>query len=165
VREIPPHLRRRQRGRSRRPGKSDPVDALAIARVTLREPDLPPVRPEVRSTELGLLADARDDLVHAQTRARNRIYAHLVILIARLRPDGRPARQRPPVRADRACPRGNRRLNRALYTIALSQAWHHEPAKAYIARKRVAARAGPRRSAASSIGYLDRSSDCSRRAR
>lgn len=31
---------------------------------------------------------------------------------------------------------GNRRLNRALYTIALSQAWHHEPAKAYIARKR-----------------------------
>jgi len=22
---------------------------------------------------------------------------------------------------------GNRRLNRALYTIALSQAWHHEP--------------------------------------
>jgi len=31
---------------------------------------------------------------------------------------------------------GNRRLNRALYTIALSQAWHHEPARAYIARKR-----------------------------
>ena len=31
---------------------------------------------------------------------------------------------------------GNRRLNRALYTIALSQAWDHEPAKAYIARKR-----------------------------
>ena len=31
---------------------------------------------------------------------------------------------------------GNRRLNRALYTIALSQAWHHQPAKAYIARKR-----------------------------
>ena len=31
---------------------------------------------------------------------------------------------------------GNRRLNRALYTIALSQAWHHPPAKAYIARKR-----------------------------
>ena len=33
---------------------------------------------------------------------------------------------------------GNRRLNRALYTIALSQAWHHEPARAYIARKRAA---------------------------
>jgi transposase len=31
---------------------------------------------------------------------------------------------------------GNRRLNRALYTIALSQAWNHEPAKEYLARKR-----------------------------
>ncbi len=31
---------------------------------------------------------------------------------------------------------GNRRPNRALYTIALSQAWHHEPANAYIDRKR-----------------------------
>ena len=49
--------------------------------MTLREPDLPPVRPEDRSTELGLLADARDDLVHAQTRARNRLHAHLVILL------------------------------------------------------------------------------------
>jgi len=35
--------------------------APAIARVTLREPDLPPVRLEDRSTELGLLADAHDD--------------------------------------------------------------------------------------------------------
>jgi transposase len=59
VREVPPQLSRRERGRSRRPGKSDPGDALAIARVTLREPDLPPVRLEDRSTELGLLADAK----------------------------------------------------------------------------------------------------------
>jgi predicted enzyme related to lactoylglutathione lyase len=81
VREVPPQLSRRERARSRRPGKSDPGDALAIARVTLREPDLPPVRLEDRSTELGLLADARDDLVHAQTRARNLLHAHLVVLL------------------------------------------------------------------------------------
>ena len=31
---------------------------------------------------------------------------------------------------------GNRRLNRALYIIALSQAWSHPPAKAYVKRKR-----------------------------
>jgi len=230
VREVPPHLSRRERGRSRRPGKSDPGDALAIARVTLREPDLPPVRLEDRSTELGLLADARDDLVHAQTRARNRLHAHLVVLMpgygrttahlisgrqllaiervldgqagvraelaralltevrdlgrraaelersmmalvadhpvlglpgvgpltaARLVAEtGDVARFRSPaafamlagvapipassgetqrMRLNRG---GNRRLNRALYTIALSQAWHHQPAKAYIARKR-----------------------------
>src|SRR3954454_4499101 len=49
VREVPPHLSRRERGRTRRAGKSDPGDALAIARVTLREPDLPPVRLEDRT--------------------------------------------------------------------------------------------------------------------
>ena len=81
VREVPPQLSQRERGRSRRAGKSDPGDALAIARVTVREPDLPPVRLEDRTTELGLLADARDDLVHAQTRARNRLHAHLVVLL------------------------------------------------------------------------------------
>jgi hypothetical protein len=35
---------------------------------------------------------------------------------------------------------GNRQLNRALHSIALSQAWHHPPAKAFIARKRAEGR-------------------------
>jgi transposase len=35
VREVPPHLSRRERIHTRRAGKSDPGDALAIARVTL----------------------------------------------------------------------------------------------------------------------------------
>lgn len=35
---------------------------------------------------------------------------------------------------------GNRQLNRALYVIALIQAWHHPPAKAYVARKRAEGR-------------------------
>jgi len=228
VREVPPQLSRRERGRNRRPGKSDPGDALAIARVTLREPDLPPVRLEDRSTELGLLANARDDLVHAQTLARNRLHAHLVVLLPGY---GRPVPQLvsgrqlaaieraldgvPGVRAELArvllaeirdlgrraaelersmtalvaghpllalpgvgvltaarlvaeagdverfrspaafamlagvapipassgevqrmrLNRGGNRLNRALYTIALSQAWHHPPARAYMARR------------------------------
>src|SRR5215211_319991 len=237
VREVPPHLSRRERGRSRRPGKSDPGDALAIARVTLRESDLPPVRLEDRSTELGLLADARDDVVHAQTRARNRLHAHLVVLLpgygrtvsqlvsgrqlatietalaglpgiraelartlldevrdlgrrsaeleqsirvlladhpvlglpgvgvltaARLIAEvGEIERFRSPaafamlagvapipassgeIRRMRLNRGGNRRLNRALYTIALSQAWHHPPAKAYIERKRAAGKSWP----------------------
>src|SRR5438128_2257243 len=44
VREVPPHLSRAERRRTRRPGKSDPGDALAIARVTAREHNLPPIR-------------------------------------------------------------------------------------------------------------------------
>src|SRR3954453_1129801 len=40
--EVPPALPRRERHRSRQAGKSDPADAIAIARVTAREDDLPP---------------------------------------------------------------------------------------------------------------------------
>lgn len=81
VREVPPHLSRRERGRTRRAGKSDPGDALAIARVTIRERDLPPVRGADPTTELGLLVAARDDLVAEATRIRNRLHADLVVLV------------------------------------------------------------------------------------
>lgn len=81
VREVPPHLSRRERVRTRRPGKSDPGDALAIARVTAREPDLPPVRGIDPTTELRLLLAARDDLVAEATRVRNRLHADLVVLM------------------------------------------------------------------------------------
>jgi transposase len=80
VREVPPHLSRVERLRTRRPGKSDPGDALAIARVTAREKNLPPIRLSDRTTELRLLLEAREDLVHESTRARNRLHAHLLTL-------------------------------------------------------------------------------------
>lgn len=230
VREVPPHLSRRERDRTRRAGKSDPGDALAIARVTLREPDLPPVRLADRTEELALLVEARDELVSQQTRARNRLHAHLVVVLpgyartaARLvsrrqlatieaalaplngtrvelarelvvdvralgeraatlqrriaeRIAGHPVLRHPgvgvlvgarlvaeagdvrrfrspdafamlagvaPIPASsgqtqrmRLNRGGNRRLNRALYTVALSQVWHHPPATAYIERQR-----------------------------
>lgn len=78
--EVPPQLSRRERTRTRRPGKSDPGDAFAIARVTLAEPELPPVRLADRTRDLQLLAEARDALVVAQTQARNRLHAHLLVL-------------------------------------------------------------------------------------
>ena len=81
VREVPPHLSRAERGRTRRPGKSDPGDALAIARVTARETNLPPIRLQDGSTELRLLLEAREDLVGEATRARNRLHAHLLVLV------------------------------------------------------------------------------------
>ena len=229
VREVPPQLSRRERTRTRRAGKSDPGDALAIARVTLREAVLPPVRLADASEDLGLLVDAREQAVATQTRARNRLHAHLFVLMpgygspaahlvtrrqlaairqaleplagvrVRLARDlldevealgaradglereiaalvaghpllalpgvgaltagrlvaetGNVGRFRSPdafamlagvapipassgqVQRMRLNRGGNRRLNRALYTIALSQAWHHPPARAYVARK------------------------------
>jgi len=81
VREVPPHLSRFERRRTRRPGKSDPGDALAIARVTAREPNLPPIRLPDRTSEIRLLLEAREDLIGETTRARNRLHAHLRVLL------------------------------------------------------------------------------------
>jgi transposase len=234
VREVPPHLSRYERVRTRRAGKSDPGDALAIARVTAREADLPPVRIDDLSHDVGLLTEARDDVVADITRTRNRIHADLVRLVpgyearsanlvaARHRQTAaRLLRRVPGVHAELAHDRlrelerliakagalerrladlvgdhpllglkgsgvlvaakligetgdvrrfrsadafamlagvapipassgqtqrlrlnrgGNRQLNRALHSIALSQAWHHPPAKAFIERKRAEGR-------------------------
>ena len=41
---MPGALTLRERRRLRRPGKSDPTDALAIARITAQEHDFPPAR-------------------------------------------------------------------------------------------------------------------------
>jgi transposase len=236
VREVPPQLSRRERIRTRRAGKSDPADALAIARVTLREPDLPLVRLVDRTLELQLLVEAREDLVAELTRVRNRLHADLRTLapgygtaaanmtaVRHQRTAGRLLRPLVGVQADLARTRlarmrrlaaeigeltaritervsghpllalpgagvlvtakligetgdiarfrspdafaalagvapipassgqtqhvrlnrgGNRQLNRALHTIAMSQAVHHEPARAYIARKRAEGKTG-----------------------
>lgn len=79
--EVPPQLSNRERLRTRRAGKSDPGDALAIARVTSREAELPPVRLPDASRELQLLVEAREDLVAEATRTRNRLHADLVVLV------------------------------------------------------------------------------------
>lgn len=78
--EVPPQLSHRERIRTRRAGKSDPGDALAIARVALREAELPPVRTADASRELKLLVEARDDLAAESTRVRNRLHADLVVI-------------------------------------------------------------------------------------
>ena len=79
--EVPPQLSHRERVRTRRAGKSDEGDALAIARVTLRETELPPVRLADASREIQLLVEARDDLAAEMTRVRNRLHADLVVLV------------------------------------------------------------------------------------
>lgn len=81
VREVPPQLTRRERTTTRRLGKSDPGDALAIARVTAREADLPPVRIVDPSLDLLLLVEAREDVVIEMTRVRNRLHADLRSLL------------------------------------------------------------------------------------
>jgi transposase len=65
------------RSSARTRGKSDPIDALAIARAALREPDLPVARHDDTSRTLKLLTDHRDDLVIERTKMANRLRWHL----------------------------------------------------------------------------------------
>ena len=74
---VPPKLMAEQRRLARTRGKSDPIDALAVARAALREPDLPTASHDERSRELRLLVDRREDLVAERTRMINRLRWHL----------------------------------------------------------------------------------------
>ena len=60
---VPPHLMAYTRASARTRGKSDPIDALAVARAVLREPNLPVSSHDEVSRELKLLVDRREDLV------------------------------------------------------------------------------------------------------
>lgn len=73
---VPPKLMAGARRSSREPGKSDPIDALAVARAALRE-DLPVATLDGPDREIRLLVDHRDDLVAERTRAQNRLRWHL----------------------------------------------------------------------------------------
>jgi transposase len=61
------------RASARTRGKSDPIDALAIARAAVREPDLPRAEHTPASRDLKLLVDHRDDLVGVRTGLQNRM--------------------------------------------------------------------------------------------
>jgi len=75
---VPPKLTVPERRAGRTRGKSDPIDALAIARAALREPDLSRPRPdEQRYREIKLLVDHRDDLVDQRRRTQQRLRWHL----------------------------------------------------------------------------------------
>jgi transposase len=74
---VPPKLMAHARDGARSYGKSDPIDALAVARAALREPGLPLARLDGAERELRLLVDHRDDLVQERTRVINRLRWHL----------------------------------------------------------------------------------------
>lgn len=70
---VPPKLMAGVRRSARTRGKSDPIDALAVARAALREPDLPVAQLDGPSREVRLLVDYRESLVKDRTAAQNRL--------------------------------------------------------------------------------------------
>lgn len=80
VHEVPGAETFRERRRRRSAGKSDPVDAVAIARVVARERHLPIPKRAGLLVDIRLLNDRRDQLVRNRTRLMNQAHRDLVIL-------------------------------------------------------------------------------------
>lgn len=74
---VPPRLMAGARQGGRRRGKSDPIDATAVARAALRHPDLPGAHLAGAERDVRLLVDHREDLVGERTRLQNRLRWHL----------------------------------------------------------------------------------------
>jgi transposase len=76
---VPPKLMGQSRRGERTRGKSDPIDALAIARAALREgPEtLPVAHLDPDALELKLLLDHREDLVRSRAEDQQRLRWHL----------------------------------------------------------------------------------------
>jgi transposase len=76
---VPPKLMGASRRGERTRGKSDPIDALAVARAALREgaETLPAAHLDHDALELRLLLDHREDLVKARSEDQQRLRWHL----------------------------------------------------------------------------------------
>jgi transposase len=74
---VPPKLMAGARRGARTRGKSDPIDALAVARAALREPGLPVAHLDGLERAVRLLVDHREDLVAERTRIQQRLRWHL----------------------------------------------------------------------------------------
>ncbi len=72
--EVPPALTFRERGGAPGTGKTDPIAAMAIARIVAREERLPPVRLTIgAAADLRALLDYRQQLVDERIRIANRV--------------------------------------------------------------------------------------------
>ena len=79
--DVPPNQTDRERGRQTTRAKSDEKDALAIARITLRERErLAPLAHNPLARDLRMLCTYRRQLRQQRTRTANRLHADLVQL-------------------------------------------------------------------------------------
>lgn len=74
---VPTRLMAGARRGTREPGKSDPIDAEAVALAAFRHPDLPVAELDGPAREVKLLSDYRRDLVVQRTRIAAQVRWHL----------------------------------------------------------------------------------------
>jgi transposase len=90
---VAPGLTETSRRAVREPGKSDPIDATAIARAALREgiETLPVAFLDEQAHEIRVLNDYRDQLINERVRLASRLRWHLVQIAPELEAQIRPA--------------------------------------------------------------------------
>ncbi len=104
--EVPPQMTAQGRKRQRTRQKTDHTDALVIARVALREDNLPPPRPQGPIENLRALVVYRRELVASKTAGINRLHADLTQL--------RPGYQHKLTTSGLASPKALERMKRLL---------------------------------------------------
>ena len=79
---VAPHRMGASRRGEREPGKSDEIDALAVARAVVKDgvERFPAAYLDEEAMEIRLLSDHRQDLVRERTRVQNRLRWHLLEL-------------------------------------------------------------------------------------
>ena len=90
---VPPALTGTSRKASRVPGKSDPIDATAVALAAIREglEKLPVAFLDEQAYEIRVLCDYRDQLLSERTKLINRLRWHLVRIAPELEAQLGPA--------------------------------------------------------------------------
>jgi transposase len=83
---VPPHRMGASRHGEREPGKSDQIDALAVARAVVGDgvEQFPVAYLNEQAIDIRLLLDHRNDLVAERTRTVNRLRWHLLVLCPEL---------------------------------------------------------------------------------
>jgi transposase len=83
---VPPKMMGQSRRGERQAGKSDEIDALAVARAVVKDgvERFPAAYLDERAMEIRLLSDHRDELVAERTRIQNRLRWHLLQLCPEL---------------------------------------------------------------------------------
>jgi transposase len=107
---VAPHRMSASRKGEREPGKSDEIDALAVARAVVKDgvESFPVAFLDERAMEIRLLLDHRSDLVTEHTRTVNRLRWHLLELC----PELAAALKRKALNPPRTLDRVDRRLRR-----------------------------------------------------
>jgi transposase len=83
---VPPALTGESRKATRTPGKSDPIDARAVALAAIREgvESLPVAYLDEQAHEIRVLCDYRDQLINERVKLVNRLRWHLVRIAPQL---------------------------------------------------------------------------------